>query len=157
MDWMATFKRLRHDERGVFAIETAIVAPLLLLMSLGAFQISMLVARQTELQSALADAQAIALASDPDTAAERTVLQNVIMTSTGLPMENVTVQEAYRCGNSTTYMASSASCATGTVMSSFVKIRVTDTFKPAWTSFGLGSAIAFDQTRYVLYKQATKS
>ena len=94
MDWMATFKRLRHDERGVFAVETAIVAPFLLLMSLGAFQISMLVARQTELQSALADAQAIALASDPDTAAERTVLQNVIMTSTGLPMENVTVQEA---------------------------------------------------------------
>ena len=106
---------------------------------------------------ALAEAEAIALASDPDTAAERTVLQNVLMTSTGLPIENVTVEEAYRCGDSTTYTALSTSCATGTVMSSFVKIRVTDTFNPTWTKFGLGSAIQFDQTRYVLYKQATKA
>lgn len=157
MNRLAIMKRLVADDSGAFAIETAIVAPLLLLMSLGAYQISMLVARQTELQSALAEAEAIALASDPDTAAERTVLQNVLMTSTGLPMENVTVEEAYRCGDSTTYTALSTSCATGTVMSSFVKIRVTDTFNPTWTKFGLGSAIQFDQTRYVLYKQATKA
>lgn len=157
MAWRQTIKRLGADSNGVFAIETALVAPLLLLMSLGAFQISMLVARQTELQSALAEAEAIALASDPDTAAERTVLQNVIMTSTGLPMENVTVEDAFRCGDSTSYTALASSCATGTVMSSFVKIRITDTFNPAWTSFGVGSAVQFDQTRYVMYKQATKA
>ena len=105
-------KRLGADNSGVFAIETAIVAPLLLLMSLGAYQISMLVARQTELQSALAEAEAIALASDPDTSAERWILQNVIMTSTGLPEANVTVEEAYRCGDSSTYTSSATSCAT---------------------------------------------
>ena len=150
-------KRLCADNSGVFAIETAIVAPLLLLMSLGAYQISMLVARQTELQSAMAEAEAIALASDPDTSAERWILQNVIMTSTGLPEANVTVEEAYRCGDSSTYTTSATSCATGTVLSSFVKIRITDTLNPTWTQFGMGSAFQFDQTRYVLYKQATKA
>ena len=110
-----------------------------------------------ETQVAMAEAEAIALASDPDTSAKRWILQNVIMTSTGLPEANVTVEEAYRCGDASTYTSSATSCATGTVMSSFVKIRVTDTLNPTWTKFGLGAAVQFDQTRYVLYKQATKA
>ncbi|MCB2056947.1 MAG: pilus assembly protein, partial [Novosphingobium sp.] len=37
-------------------VETAIVAPVLVLMSMGAFQVSQVVARQTELQGAAAEA-----------------------------------------------------------------------------------------------------
>ena len=49
-----TLHRLARDERGAMLIETAIVAPTLVLMSLGAYQISGVVARQSELQSAAA-------------------------------------------------------------------------------------------------------
>jgi len=46
--------RLARDERGAMLIETAFIAPVLILMSLGAFQVSQVVARQTELQEAAA-------------------------------------------------------------------------------------------------------
>ena len=59
-------RRLLENEAGAVAIETAIAMPILLLLSLGGFQISSLVARQTELQAAMAEAQAVALATDPD-------------------------------------------------------------------------------------------
>ena len=49
---------LLRDTRGAMLIETAIVAPVLVLMSLGAFQVSTMVARQSELQSAVAEASA---------------------------------------------------------------------------------------------------
>ena len=153
----ALFKRLRDSCDGAFAVETAIVAPVLLLMSLGAFQISMVIARHTELQSAMAEAESIALATDPDTAAKRTVLQNVIVASTGLSADKVTVSEAYRCDNSDVYVTAATGCVTGTIISSYIKIRMTDTYTPRWTQFGLGSPITYDQTRYVMYKQATKT
>ena len=51
--------KLKRDERGAMMIETAIVAPVLILMSMGAFQVSQVVARQTELQNAAAEASAI--------------------------------------------------------------------------------------------------
>ena len=39
------FRHLKRDQQGAMVIETAIVAPVLVLMALGAFQVSQLVAR----------------------------------------------------------------------------------------------------------------
>ena len=72
------FRHLKRDQQGTMVIETAIVAPVLVLMALGAFQVSQLVARQLELESAATEAAAIALAAPPEDAAKRTILTNVI-------------------------------------------------------------------------------
>ena len=134
------------------AIETAIVAPILVLMSLGSFQVSTIVARQTELESAVAEGSAIALASPPDNAAKRTTLQQVIMSSTNLAANKVTVSEVYRCNSASTYLTASTSCTTG-VLSKYIKLYITDTYTPAWTRYGVGSPINFRVTRYVMYQQ----
>jgi Flp pilus assembly protein TadG len=150
--------RLRSDETGAMVIETALVAPVLVLISLGAFQISGMVARQTELESAASEAAAIALAAQPDTDAKRTTLKQVIQASTNLPAattsgtRGVEVTEVYRCGISTSFVTSSTSCSSGQ-MARYVRISLVDTYTPTWTRFGVGSAITYRVTRNVLYKQ----
>ena len=155
---MRMFKQLCSDQRGTMVIETAIVAPVLVLMSLGAFQVSSLVARQSELDSAAAEGGAIAIASPPNTDAKRTTLQQVIATSLtpAAPAVNnvtVTVTGAYRCNSATAYVTASTSCTSG-VISNFVKIYITDTYTPAWVEYGIGSNITYRTTRYVEYSQS---
>lgn len=153
----APLRRLGRAEDGAMAIETAIVAPLLLLLSLGGYQISSLIARQMELQSAMAEAEAVALAIDPDTVDKLATVQQILMASTSLPITQVTVANQYRCNNNNNYETSTAPCAVGDKVSSYVKIDLTDSYAPIWAQYGLGSAIALNQTRYVMFKQATKS
>ena len=143
---------LHRDERGAMLIETAFIAPVLVLMSLGAFQVSQVVARQTELQEAAAEAAGIALAAAPDTASERTVVKNVIVASTGLPAANVAVTEKFRCGTAVTYVDAASSCV-GTKVANYVLIQIDDTYTPLWTQFGFGSALTFNIDRYVMVKQ----
>lgn len=145
---------LRQDREGAIIIETALVAPVLVLMSLGAFQVSSVIARQSELQSAASEAAAIALASPPDTIAKRTVLKNVVMASTGLPTDKVSVLVAYRCDSEAAYTYNLSNCSSAQVVSSFVRIRLIDTYTPAWTQFGIGSPINYDVINYVMIGQA---
>lgn len=148
--------RLWRDERGAMLIETALIAPTLLLLSLGAYQISGVVARQSELQSAAAEGVAIALATPPDTDAKLLALANVMVASTGLSSDKVSVTRVYRCGTDQTYLASSSSCGTNPV-SVYAKIALTSTYTPLWTQFGLGSAINFNVVRYVMYSQVVSN
>lgn len=157
MSLLNTLKALRQDREGAMVIETALVAPVLVLMSLGAFQVSGIVVRQTELQSAAGEAAAIALASPPDTIAKRTVLKNVVMASTGLPADKVTVSVAYRCDTQTSFTFNMNDCSSAQVISSFVRIRLTDTYTPSWTSFGVGSPINYNVVNYVMIGQAEPS
>ena len=148
-------KQLCRDQRGTMVIETAIVAPVLVLMSLGAFQVSSLVARQSELDSAAAEGAAIAIASPPNTDAKRTTLQQVVTASTnGRPTDTaaVTVTAAYRCNSSTAYVTDPTTCTSG-VISNFVKIYITETYTPTWVRYGIASAITFRTTRYVEFSQ----
>ena len=154
---MRILTQLCGDQRGTMVIETAIVTPVLVLMSLGAYQVSALVARQSELDSAAAEGAAIAIASPPTDAAKRTTLQQVIATSLtpAAPAVNnvtVTVSAAYRCNSAIAYVTDSTTCASG-VISNFVKIYITDTYTPTWVQYGIGSAISFNTTRYVEYSQ----
>lgn len=146
-------KQLNDDNRGAMLIETAIVAPVLILLALGAYQVSGVVARQTDLQNAAAEAAAIALAAAPDTVAKRTTVEQVIEASTGLAPDKVMVSAAYRCDDSSLYVSTPESCSSAKVVSSFVKITLTDTYDPAWTQFGVGSPIQYNVTRYVMYQQ----
>lgn len=149
----APFSRLLRADDGTILIETAIIAPVLLLMALGAFQVSGIVARQTELQSAAAEAAAIALAAAPDTPEKRATVEQVIEASTGLAAEQVEVSVAFRCDDSDAYVTDPQACSAATVASSFVKIVLSDTYVPAWTRFGVGSEFHYNVTRYVMYQQ----
>ena len=148
---MLRFAQLCRDQRGTMVIETAIVAPVLVLMSLGAYQVSALVARQSELDGAAAEGAAIAIASPPNTDAKRTTLQQVVTASAG-GTAAVTVSAAYRCNSSAAYVTASSSCTSG-VISNFVKIYITDTYTPTWVQYGIGSNITYRTTRYVEYSQ----
>ena len=144
-------ERLIRDERGTMVIETAIVTPVLVLLSLGAYQVSTMVAKQSELDSAAAEGAAIALAAAPDTSAKRTTLHDILVTSTGLPSGNVTVTAAYRCNAAAAYVTTP--CSSGQVQATYVKIYMTTTYTPTWTHWGIGSPITYRVTRYVQYSQ----
>jgi len=146
------FARLRDDRRGSMVIETAIVTPVLVLLSLGSYQVSMMVSKQSELDSAAAEGAAIALATPPDTTAKRTALHDILVTSTGLPSGNVTVTAAYRCNAAAAYVT--AACSSGQVSANYVKIYLTTSYTPTWTEYGIGSPITYRVTRYVQYSQS---
>ncbi|WP_161597960.1 TadE/TadG family type IV pilus assembly protein [Novosphingobium ginsenosidimutans] len=149
---MHSLRQLARNQRGAVMIETAIVAPVLILMSLGAFQVSEIVARQTELQEAAAQAASIAMAAPPDTADKRAVLKDVIVAQTGLDSSQVTVTQKFRCGTASSFVNSASSCV-GVKVANFVLIQLDDTYNPVWTQFGVGSALLFNVDRYVLVNQ----
>lgn len=149
-------KGLRDDRSGAMAIETAIVAPVLVLLSLGAFQVSTLVARQGELQSAMGVAAGVALASTPDTEDKRLTLKNIIAASTGLAATQIAVSDAYRCNANDHLVTAISNCTVGDKISSYVKIDLTDTYVPIWREFGVGSDLTLTVNRFIMIEQKTK-
>jgi Flp pilus assembly protein TadG len=99
------------------AIETAIVAPVLVLMAIGSFQISSIVARKSELQHAAAEAAAIALATAPTTQEELDTVRDVLKVSAGLGDGDVTVGFSYRCSNAVSRVTNMDLCATDDTVS----------------------------------------
>ena len=82
---------IRRNQDGTFVIETAIVLPVLIMLCLGGFEISRLVSRNNELQIAIAEAGAIALASLPENQADINRIEAILETSTGLDATNVVI------------------------------------------------------------------
>lgn len=142
-----------RDRSGAVAVEAALVGPVLVLMAIGSFQVSQMIARQTELQSAAAEAAAIALAAEPDTQDERDTVAEIISESTGLDEQHVTLTAMYRCGNSDTLATTTDDCGASKV-AKYVKIHLTQSFQPIWAEYGFGDPITYDITRYVLFKQS---
>lgn len=151
--WLSSRHALLSDTEGTTLIETAIVAPVLILLSLGAFQVSGIVARQSELQSAVSEAQAIALAAAPDTVDEITTVQQVIMKSARLPAEQVLLSNIYRCGWKDSYVQQKTSCEATDKVSTYVRIQIRDTYTPIWAQYGMGDPLSFNLVRYVLVGQ----
>lgn len=150
------FSALTGDRKGAVSLETALIAPVLLSMSVGSYEASRIVARQAELQSATAEASSVALASEPTSPTRRATLKAILQTSTGLDQDHVMVDAAYRCGSTTLYATDATGCGTN-LISSYVKISLTDSYSPVWTQFGIGGAVPFNVTRYVMIKQQTTS
>lgn len=142
--------RLFENQRGAVVIETAFVAPVLALLSLGAFQVSQAVARQHELQSGADDAAAMALAGWKDDAAQVTALKSVLKTTLSLTDAQVTISHKYRCGTETVYVDVKTACAAGLVVASYLRIVLTDTYTPSWVAFGIGSPLNYNVTRTVV-------
>lgn len=137
-----------HDQRGSMAIETAFVAPVLLLLALGGFEVSQMVARQTELQSAAAEAAAVVRATPPENWQERRTIRQIIQTSTGLDNEHVSVQEVFRCGTQTAYTDDGDACGSNP-KSTFIRIIISDNYTPIWANYGIGSGFEYNVQRTV--------
>ena len=144
-----TVTLLGRDRCGSMVIETALVAPILAVLALGGFEASSIVARQSELQSAAAEAAAIVRASPPETTTERNTIRDVIANSAGLSTSAVTVDQVYRCGTGTDYTSTAGSCDTD-LLSTYIEIDLQATYRPIWTDFGIGSNVSLDVARTVL-------
>lgn len=161
---MTMFGSLGKDTRGAMAIETAILAPVLITLSIGGFEASQMIARHGELQSAAAEASAIVQASPPETEEERAVVEDIIEASTGLADRNVTLQVVYRCGTVEKLTTSKLVCLgedatddnnedeggyTTEEISTYIKIKLTDKYTPNWVDFGIGKTIDYNFERTV--------
>ena len=144
---MGIVRNILRDQAGAVVIETAFVAPVLILMAVGAFEAGNIFARQVELQNAAAEAAQIAIAAPPTDQAGRDTLKSVVVASTKLATNNVTVSEKYRCGTDTAYVDSATSCTAE--FASFVQINLQDTYTPLWKQIAFGSDINYNITRLV--------
>src|SRR3546814_241523 len=141
--------RLKSDNEGAMVIETAFVLPILVLLGLGGFEVSQMVARNTEMQTALAEATAITLAVVPDTQSDIDTIEGVIENSAGLADDRVSFAKKFRCGEDDALVSVETECTTGTLVSEFLEINVSDTYTPLWTEFGIGHDIEMGKIQMV--------
>lgn len=152
---MSSLRRLSGSVDGAAAIEVALIAPVMVMLALGSFEVGNVIARRSELQGALAEASGIALAAEPTSASRRETLKSIIVESGDLASEDVTVDAAYRCGSAEDYVETLTSCSSERV-SSYLRIVIADSYEPLWTKFGIGTPIEQTLTRYVMIKQQTR-
>ncbi|APE28786.1 TadE/TadG family type IV pilus assembly protein [Aurantiacibacter gangjinensis] len=160
---LARVARITRDERGSMAIETAFVAPVLLIMALGGFEVSNIVARQTELQSAAAEAAAVVRAVIPETVEDRDTVRDILATSicetavpndtaSGAPLTcgtaTISVEPLYRCGTATDYITNIAGCATD-VRYDFIEVQLQDNYTPIWVKWGVSDPVDYNVIRTV--------
>jgi Flp pilus assembly protein TadG len=143
---------LFRDARGSVAIETVIIAPVLALLGLGTFDVSQMVSRQSDLQGAAAEAEAIVQASPPTDSVSRDQVRDILKATIDPddtnPLDSETVTESYRCGGAD-YVTVKPTCATGSKLSTYVKLELSNTYIPNWTNFGVGGPINYDVVRMV--------
>lgn len=145
----ALLRRLGRERDGAMAIETAFVAPFLLLAALGSFQVSTMVARQSELQTAAQEAAAIGLAQIPQTNDDLNTIAGILRASTGLAEDEVDVTLSYRCGNDEDRVAAAAECDENDQVWTFITIHLETDYRPIWTRWGIGSNVPLTVERTV--------
>jgi Flp pilus assembly protein TadG len=135
---------------GSMTIELAAVAPVLVLMSIGTFEVSSMVSRQQELQSAASEGETIALAAAASAqSTPLATIEDIIEESMGLQGDQVQITRFYRCNADAVLVTSEASCNTDDVVTSYMKLELTDRYEPVWTQFGIGSAFDYNVERMV--------
>lgn len=149
MTTLRTFlARIAADQNGTTVIETAVVAPVLVIMAIGTFETSAMVARQSELQSSAEQATEIALAIVPDTQVELMQIEDKLETSSGLSDARVSIKFQYRCGSSTTVSDTAPTC-TEDSLSTYIWVRMTEEYQPVWTEWGFGESFEYEVERTV--------
>ena len=145
-------KRLPRDKRGTTVIEVAILAPVLIIMALGGFDVSRMVARQHELQSGAGDAEQIVLAAASGTSTDVNTIKSVLANTLGIPNDasHITVTKLYRCG--TTTMQSTV-CSSGAYESTYLQVTFNDSYTPLWSQFGIGGPVSYQVQRLVQISQ----
>lgn len=139
-----------RDDRGTVVIETAIVAPVLALLGIGAFQVSQIVARQHELQTGADDAASMALAGWNTDSGDTTAIKEVLKRTLNLEDSQVTIVPKFRCNSDTAYVDDRTACASDAIVTTYLRIQLTDTYTPMWTDFGVAEPVNYNVMRTVL-------
>ncbi|HKX77459.1 MAG TPA: TadE/TadG family type IV pilus assembly protein [Novosphingobium sp.] len=146
---LALLRAIAADSRGTMIIETAIVGPVLILLALGAFEVTQIISRQHELQIGVAEAEAIVLAANSGAATDTTALAGILRESLSLSGDHVAVTKLYRCNADPEMVASAGLCEEDDVISTYIRIQLRDSYSPLWTSFGVSQPFAFTVVRTV--------
>ena len=142
--------RLIGDRAGSVVIETAIVAPVLVLLGLGTYDTSRIIARQSDLQAGSTDVEGIVLAvAGSGTGTNVSTIKSVLKNSLSLNDQQVAVVKMYRCNTDNTLVTDNSTCATNDVISTYVQVTLTDTYTPTWTRFGVGTPFNYSLVRTV--------
>lgn len=143
------FYALLTDERGSMAIETAFVAPMLIIMTLGTFEVGTIVARQHELQSAANEAEIIIMATNVGATVEISEVEEILRDSVGLSSDRISVEREFRCNLLNGKTKDKGNCPSNAIVSEYITLQMTDSYTPTWTAFGIGKAINFSVDRSV--------
>lgn len=129
-------------------VETALITPLLLIMSIGAYDVSRLIARQTELQEVASEVAAIAMAQ---VAADRNLdqLQDIAVAAANVDDDKVSITEFVKCGTSTDLQAAGHECPEGEETSTMLVIDIDDTYVPYYSNFGVKHRVELNISRSV--------
>jgi len=149
----ARLLRLPRDKRGTTVIEVAILAPVLIIMALGGFDVSRMIARQHELQSGAGDAEQIVLAAASGTSTDVDTIKSVLAHTLNIPNDDshITVTKLFRCGTTTTLQ--STVCGDGIYESTYLQVTFNDTYSPLWAQFGIGGPVNYQVRRLVQISQ----
>lgn len=145
----SVMRRLGRDLGGSMTIETAIVAPVLIMMSLGIFEVGTIIARQHELQSAANESEIIALATNRGAQANIDQVKAILRTSLGLAEDDVTLSRSFRCGAEEELVSTIDACREDEVVSTYLIIEIEESYTPTWTAFGIGKSIELSVKRRV--------
>ncbi|HKT86222.1 MAG TPA: TadE/TadG family type IV pilus assembly protein [Novosphingobium sp.] len=142
-------RSLAADTRGTALIELAMVAPVLVLFSIGGFEVSRMVSRQNELQSAVSDVESIVLAANAGASTDTPTVKDILKSTLSLSDDQVEVTKYYRCDTSTTLVTSTDSCGEDAVISSYVKITLRDVYTPIWSRIGVTGDFNYNVSRMI--------
>ncbi len=143
-------RNLIHDARASMAIETAIVAPVLILMTLGTFEVGTVVARQHELQSAANEAEIIIMSTNQGATVEIDDIKTILQSSVDLGSDQVSIEREYRCALNQNKTKVRGNCGSSAFVLEYLNVVVKDSYTPTWTAFGIGQEIDFRVERSVL-------
>lgn len=129
-------------------IETAMVAPMLIVLCIGGYEVSAMVARQSVLQSTAEQGVEILIVSSPSTEIELDQVRGVLRSTAGLADEEIVLGFRYRCGEETTVSTIAPTCSED-ALSTYVAIEMTDSYTPVWTQFGFGADLDYAVNRTV--------
>lgn len=147
MRLLRNFRALFAHTEGTALIETAIVAPVLIMMSVGVFETSRMVARQSELQSTAEQATEITLATLPKSQSDLDKVKAKMMASSGLGAARITLQFKYRCGSGT-LGTTKPSCSDDS-LNTYISMALSDEYQPIWTEWGFAKSFEYHVNRTV--------
>lgn len=142
-------RRLLGNKDGTAAIETAIVAPVLVVMCVGVYEVGSIVSRQHDLQSAANEATIIVMAANQGPTVELSTIKQIIATSVGLPEGDIAITQEYRCNAQNGKVKTQGACPESATVSNYIQLSLADTYTPSWTYFGLGKDLKFKIERSV--------
>lgn len=149
---MRALAKLVRSTCGTMAIETALIAPVLVTMALGAFEASNIVLRQQQLQSGANEASEIILAAAGGSGINSADLEDILEASLDLTDEQLQIAARYRCDTNADLVAvrpDEDDCGEDKHIASYVRLTLTDTYTPVWTEFGIGKPISYNTVRHV--------